>query len=71
MYHLFAYGCKGLTVSHIRTHSPSNSPNTDSLKLVGIEDCHISDSLLHGGEYNLVQCAVHNFTVSRTLYSTV
>ncbi|GJP38599.1 hypothetical protein CLOM_g14043 [Closterium sp. NIES-68] len=58
MYHLFAYACDGLHVRRYKTNSPSRSPNTDSLKLVGIKNALIEDCFLHGGDDDVSVVAV-------------
>ncbi|CAI5534650.1 unnamed protein product, partial [Closterium sp. Naga37s-1] len=74
MYHLFAYTCDGLHIRRYKTNSPSRSPNTDSLKLVGIKNALIEDCFLHGGDDDVSIVAVgelvaYNITV-RNLEAT-
>ncbi|CAI6005037.1 unnamed protein product [Closterium sp. NIES-65] len=74
MYHLFAYTCDGLHIRRYKTNSPSRSPNTDSLKLVGIKNALIEECFLHGGDDDVSVVAVgelvaYNITV-RNLEAT-
>ncbi|CAI5480989.1 unnamed protein product [Closterium sp. Yama58-4] len=64
MYHLFAYTCDGLHIRRYKTNSPSRSPNTDSLKLVGIKNALIEECFLHGGDDDVSVVAVGELVAS-------
>ncbi|CAI5484908.1 unnamed protein product [Closterium sp. Yama58-4] len=50
MYHVFSYGIDWLWVRRLTTNSPDDSPNTDSLKLLGVRHALIENCTFHGGD---------------------
>ncbi|CAI5514127.1 unnamed protein product, partial [Closterium sp. Naga37s-1] len=50
MYHVFGYGTEGLWIRGVTTNSPETSPNTDSLKLIGVRHALIENCTFHGGD---------------------
>ncbi|CAI5503605.1 unnamed protein product [Closterium sp. Naga37s-1] len=50
MYHVFSYGIDWLWVRRFTTNAPDESPNTDSLKLLGVRHALIENCTFHGGD---------------------
>ncbi|CAI5524057.1 unnamed protein product [Closterium sp. Naga37s-1] len=50
MYHVFSYGIDWLWVRRLTTNAPDESPNTDSLKLLGVRHALIENCTFHGGD---------------------
>ncbi|CAI5959085.1 unnamed protein product [Closterium sp. NIES-64] len=50
MYHVFSYGIDRLWVRRLTTNAPDESPNTDSLKLLGVRHALIENCTFHGGD---------------------
>ncbi|GJP29467.1 hypothetical protein CLOM_g16661 [Closterium sp. NIES-68] len=50
MYHVFGYSTEGLWIRGVTTNSPESSPNTDSLKLLGVRHALIENCTFHGGD---------------------